>query len=711
MTRIRYVCITVVAATLLIAARGAPTETIAAPSLRDGDPELRRPVIETIRITPDTVWFCGARDAGEYATYFLVRRSYEWRRVGRATATPCPTRRSATGVLRNGARGADFTIAHVDSIARDDRGRRTGFAYLRVSDDRFKRVINLVPMLHPESRRLMWARYGMTADVDFASIGAVTATDSVLWIGLAGGISEGGGSIGGLFRVNRRTGTYVLMGNPSIEAATISGLAAAGRWLWVGTKRPGQHGGFAGMGLVRMDVPTLTWQAYAPKEYPLPDRLIEAMATDGRILAVATERGVAIATLPEDVNAEVARPYRDEVLTDWERRYFSPAFEQDSLVFDLATQAEATAAEAEEPRLIFALQMAPRGRERPLVEALAQVPAESLAVWFGDPPAYEAIGRRVANPTLVPLVLARMPWDALGVRFAAGVIGGLGARAPENARMELRRALVALDPPTAAAVEWEDHRAVLGRALTLVGDSTAVLWARTTLRLAVPRRAKDVSVRISPQRHGTALSAAASIVAAARDRSGLPLLISAVPVMDIREQGAGIAALATYDDPNAWRALVAFAKTRYLPPGGMLRALTPSAMRDSSVSVGVMEIMQRGLRERPDEVGLRMPILAAIKSLRLSALAPAVVEVLNHLPIPYGDLLATQAIETLVSLYGEADAPIYAERTPPPDVVQWWTQRIRQSPARPTVTLKDGTAAEARWRERQAVLHPIPKPR
>jgi hypothetical protein len=707
----RYVCITVVAATLLIAARGASTGAIAAPSLRDGDPDLRRPVIETIRITPDTVWFCGARDAGEHATYFLVRRSYEWRRVGRATATPCATHRSATGALRDGARGADFTIAHVDSIARDDRGRRTGFAYLRVSDDRFKRVINLVPMLHPESRRLMLARYGMTADVDFASIGAVTATDSVLWIGLAGGISEEGSSIGGLFRVNRRTGTYVLMGNPSIEATTISGLAAAGRWLWVGTKRPGQHGWNAGMGLVRMDVPTLTWQAYAPKEYPLPDRLIEAMATDGRILAVATERGVAVATLPEDVNAAVARPYRDEVLTDWERRYFSPAFENDSLVFDLATQAEATAAEAEEPRLVFAMQMAPRGRERPLVEALAQVPAESLAVWFGSPPAYETIGRMIANPTLVPLVLARTPWDALGVRFAAGVIGGLGVRAPDNARLALHRAFVALDPPTAAAVEREDHRAVLGRALTLVGDSTAVLWARATLRLAVSRRAKEVGVTISPQRHGTALSAAASIVAAARDRVGLPLLISAVPVMDVREQGAGIAALATYDEPNAWRALVAFAKTRYLPPGGMLRALTPSAMHDSSVAAGVMQLIQRGLREQPDEVGLRLPIVDAIKSLRLYAMAPAVVEMLNHLPIAYGDLLATRAIETLVSLYGESDAPTYAERTPPADVVQWWTQRIGQSLAGPIVTLKDGTAAEARWRERQAVLHPIPKPR
>lgn len=711
MTRIRHVLIAVVAATLPIAARSASAEVIAAQNLREKDPHLRRPVIETIRITADTVWFCGAHDADEHADYFFVRRSNEWRRVRGHTATACSTRRAGETVLRDRVRGADFTIRRVDSTALDERGRRTGFAYLRVTDDRFKQVINLVPMLHPETRRLFWARYGMTADVDFASIGAVTATDSVLWVGLAGGFSEGKGAVGGLFRVNRRTGEYVVLIAPSIEATTISGLAAAGRWLWVGTKRPGEHGWVAAEGLVRLEVPTLIWQGYARKEYPLPDRLITAVATDERILAVATERGVGIATLPEDVNAAVARSYRDEILTDWEQRYFSPAFEQDSLVFDLVTQAEAVAAQANEPRLIFAMQMVPRGRERPLVEALAPVPAESLAVWLGYPPAYENIGRIVASPTLVPFVLARTPWDALWMRFGAGVIGGLGANAPEDARLALHRAFVSLDRPIATAGEWEDYRAVLGRALTLVGDSTAVLWARTTLRLAVPRRAKDVGVTVVPQRHGTALAAAASIVGTARDQAGLPLLISAVPVMDTREQVAGAAALAAYDEPNAWRALVAFAEARYLSPGGMLRALTPSAMRDSAVAASVMQFMQRGLREPANDGGLRRLIVIAIKSLRLYEMAPAIVDVLAHLPIAYGDLLATQAIETLVNLYGASEAPTYAERTPPPEVITWWKQRVTQSLAAPTVTLKDGAAAEARWRERQAALHPMLKPR
>ncbi|MBW7932761.1 MAG: hypothetical protein H3C62_03945 [Gemmatimonadaceae bacterium] len=575
MARSTHVFISAMAATLLTAAHAVPPIVDAAPPRREGDSRLDRPVIASIRITPDTVWFCSARNANEYASYFFVRRTYEWRRVARATATPCPPRDPAYEAPTRRVRGADFTVVRMDSTARDDRGRRTGFSYLRVTDDRFNRVTDLVPMLHPGTRRALLTRYGMTADVDFATISAVTATDSVLWIGLAGGFSEGEGAVGGLFRVNRETGTYVLLLVPSVEAATITGLAAAGRWLWVGTKLPGEYGWHAGQGLARLDAPTLIWQGYAPKEDPLPDDLIEALATDGRLLAVATERGVAIASLPEDVNAAVARPYRDEVLKDWERRYFIPTFEHDSLVFDLGTKAEATAAQPEEPRLIFAMRMVPRGRERPLVDALARVPAESLDVWLESPPAYENIGRMVADPQFVPLVLAHAPWDAFWMRFAAGVLGALGANAPEEGRVALHRAFVALDAPARVPNEFEDHRAVLGRALTRVGDSTAVIWARTTLRLAVPRRAKDVGVTVVPQRHGTALAAASSIVATARDRDGLALLISAVPVLDVREQVAAAAALAAYDEPNAWRALVAFARGRYLP----LSALRPARLQ------------------------------------------------------------------------------------------------------------------------------------
>ncbi|MBW7932760.1 MAG: hypothetical protein H3C62_03940 [Gemmatimonadaceae bacterium] len=80
---------------------------------------------------------------------------------------------------------------------------------------------------------------------------------------------------------------------------------------------------------------------------------------------------------------------------------------------------------------------------------------------------------------------------------------------------------------------------------------------------------------------------------------------------------------------------------------------------------------------------------------------------LRLFPIPDGDRLATQAIEALVSLYGAADAPTYAERTPPPSVIEWWAQRVQKSPAGLTVSVDQGTAAVTSWRERQAKLHPL----
>jgi hypothetical protein len=205
-----------------------------------------------------------------------------------------------------------------------------------------------------------------------------------------------------------------------------------------------------------------------------------------------------------------------------------------------------------------------------------------------------------------------------------------------------------------------------------------------------------------PERHGEQLSAAASIVAAGRDRAGLGLLIAAVPVADIREQVAFAAALVRYADPNAWRALVAFGKSRSLHPAFALRAMTPAVMRDSSIAIIVMQMIHDALRDDPQNPGSRSVVLTAVVNLRLCALAPDLVEMLYRSPPFYGDVVAAQTIRTLVNLYGEADAPVYDGYSPSLHVVQWWKQRTTRSGADICVPADVGRAAELKWTARLA---------
>lgn len=666
----------------------------------DAESAVRLPAIDTIFVGPDTVWFCDSRAERLIAGYYFLRQSAEWRRIDRSTVAACPVR--ARVPRADTIRGADYLVTRQDSSIWDPLlQRRSQFPYLRVVDDRYQRTTTLLPNWSASTIRGYADRYGPAAVSDFATVGAATASDTMLWIGLRGGAPEDAGTVGGLYRVHRPSGAYTLLLFPQIEGLTISGLVTRGRWLWVGTTGRPWSNRRGVSGLVRYDNIAKDWHAYDPNENPLSDRFIQTIAADDRVFAVATRTGLAVAALPEDSLAPVPRPSRDEVLASWDIRKFQPAFVRDSLVFDLVPRsASSLAADAE--RLSFAMDMAPRGQERALFAALARVPVESLSVWRRSPPDHERLGAMIADQAVVPGLLATRPWSPAALFLASGVIGALGAKAPEPARAALLSEFTILDQPTTTAKTRDMYRGVLGRALTYVGDSTAVVWARGVLQRATKDRAGEVFINIVPERHGEQLSAAASIVAAGRDRAGLGLLIAAVPVADIREQVAFAAALVRYDDPNAWRALVAFGKARSLHPAFALRAMTPAVMRDSSIATIVMQMIHDALREDTRNPDFRSVVLTAVVNLRLCTLAPDLVEMLYRSPPFYGDMVAAQTIRTLVNLYGESDAPVYDGYSPSLHVVQWWKQRTARSGADTCVPADVGRAAELKWTARLA---------
>jgi len=664
-----------------------------------GESSLRLPAIDTIHVTPDTVWFCDSHTDRSTPGYYFARRSSEWKRIDRSSVAACPPRSRTASA--DTIRGIDYTITRQDSTEYDNLQRRARFPFLRLVDHRYRKTTTLLPDLSPSFVRSYAERYGPVGASNFASISTVSVTDTLLWIGLTGDAAQGAGSVGGLFKVHRPTGRFTLFLNPQLEASTVSSMVTVGRWMWIGTTRLHESLRLSLAGLVRYDAPSGNWHSYDPNKSPLPDRFIQAIATDGQILAVATRTSVAVARLPEDITTPIARPSRDEVLIGWEVQGFEPAFENDSLVFDLVPQQASTLAAAE-PRIAFAVEMAPKGRERPLAVALSRVPVESLSVWRRNAPNYEPLGTMIADRSLVPTLLATRPWSTPALFLASGVIGALGANAPERARAALLREFTALDDSATSASTRDLHRGVLGRALTRVGDSTAIRWARGTLKQASIDRAGGAFTNVVPSRHGEQLAAAASIVAAGRDRVGLGLLISAVPVADRREQVAFATALASYDDLDAWRSLVAFGKARFLPPGMVLHAMTPAKMRDSSIATVVMQLIHDALRDDVRNANLRGAVLTAAVNLRLCALGPALVEMLYTLPPAYGDMVAAQTIRTLVNLYGESAAPVYAGLSPSLEAVQWWKQRTARSDASTCVSAEAGRAAETKWNSRQA---------
>ena len=681
--------------TLVVTAVATSVGVSPAASAPDGPVYLRLPAISRIAVRRDTVWFCGTIEAGDArAEYYFVRRTREWRRVLGPSAAPCLVQGAPSATRSDTIRGAGFQVVRIDSTQYDSAGRRSGRVFLRLIDRAFGRQTDVVPRLDPKKRRAFVTTYGEAAGLDFADVSAIVANDTLLWIGLAGGFPEGEGAVGGIFMVHRPTGRYELLLDTLLEDATVSALVDGGRWLWVGTKVPGEYGWGGRAGLLRFDVRTRGWRSYQERTSPLPDPVIGAVASDGQLLAIATFRGLAVAELRPGSGVALP-PGRDEAVGGWDVRYFVPSFERDSLVFDLGTKARHTAMLADESRYIFAQGNAQPGHERPLVTALARVPSDSLSVWVEDWQQWDRLGAMMADSSLLPMLMGIGRWPGPGMLVAAGAIGGLGAQAPASVVDSIRRAFASLEGYDRAL-----YRVPLGRALALVGDSTSIRWARGVLQQAVSRGPAGRARSDAHERSVGELAAAAAIAGFVRDRASLGLVVSAVLVAEASEQSTFVGSLARYDDPNAWRALVAFARAKQLPRWQMLNVLSASALRDTDIANAVLQICRDELRNTSGEIPF--DVLEVARRLRLHPLAPDFVDKLASRAPSGADYLTEATFRALVDLTGRGDAPVYPERVPPRTVAEWWSRLAAAPGGLPQASPETGLRAVAAWSARQA---------
>lgn len=702
MHRLRHLTLLATTATA-IATTAAPSVRVSPPAtVPDGPVYLRLPRIGRIVVRPDTVWFCGHIEAGDaLADYFYVRRTREWRRVAGPTASACVAEGVPGAPISDTIRGADYQVVRIDSTRFDSAGQRSGRAHLQVIDRAFGRQTDLLPRLDPKRRSAFLAEYGEGVDLDFAAFGAIASNDTLIWIGLAGGFPEGEGAVGGIFKVSRPTGRYELLLDTLLEDATVSALVDGGRWLWVGTKVPGEYGWGGDVGLLRYDVRTRVWHSYQERTSPLPDPVIGPVTSDGQLLAVATARGLAVVELR--TGSDTTLPVgRDEAIGGWDVRYFIPSFARDSLVFDVGSKEQYQRQEADEARYKFVQRLSLVGHERPLFDALAHIRSDSLSQWIEDEAAWDRIGAKLADATLLPM-LFDIASRGEGRLLVAGAIGALGEKAPAAAVDSMRRAFLAYGAPGASPYNTDPWRSAYGRALALAGDSTSIRWARAVLQHALSRSPATRDSARRGELYNSELPAAAEILAAVRDRTGLSLIISAVPIASWTEGTAFVSALAAYDDPNAWRAMVGFASAFRTLRGQAVRVLTVSAMRDPAVSDAVMHFVREELRGGPKDAP--MAVIYGVGVLRLHELAPDLVRLLLRAPSSWpSTFLGELTIRVLVKLTGRADAPVFAEELPPRPVVEWWARLAAQPAGLPQALPAQGRRSEDEWVKRLAAM-------
>ncbi len=658
---------------------------------RGPEPSFQRPVVDAISIGTDTVWFCGRIGAQVVpVNFFWLRATREWKRAGATTPAPCAHRLGQYGneAGDTSSLGNGLKIIRIDG-KRDTNEAQITASHLRLVDSVRKRTTDLTRVADTALVRRLAESEEIERDTISALVGAAIANDSLVWVGLAGGFPEGQGEIGGIYRVDRRTGEHELILEDRLNAAAVTGIASVGRWLWVATEYPAEYGSYGSAGLLRMDQRTRTWEpeSYDASTSPIPDALIRTMKSDGRILAVATETGLAVVEL-RPVTGTAARSASDEdPIARWNLGYFRPAFVGDSLVFDVGTNPHGALGPTDEERYTFVQMYANLGHERRLFTALARIHVDSLAeaMVTGRP---EDTGAILADSALVPDLIAMMQGRRDGLPVAAYAIGSFGHHAPDSAVTELRSAFAALDAPPTRDEQRRWNRSILGRSLAMTGDSTAVLWARAELQRAMQTRKGEAG-------------AAAEILASTHDRTGLGLLISVIPTTGEIEYLTIIRALAAYDDVNAWGAMVSFARARKLPRQGVLDALIPAALHDTSVAKAANGLVREILLDSTNQT--RWAAAVAAGRLQMIGIAPDLVGLLEPGRLKRSDD-AWWAIRALVILSGRADAPVYADSLPPRSVFEWWQNWLSAAGGKPAVSDEDGRKAVSEWNARYDAL-------
>ncbi len=657
---------------------------------RGPEPSFQRPIVDAISIGNDTVWFCGRIGAQVVpVNFFWLRPTREWKRAVATNHAPCAHRLGQYGndPADTNPLGSGIRVIRVDG-KRADNNAQIGPSHLRIVDSAKKRTTDLDRVVDTALVHRLTAE-GEEIEIDTISayVGAAVANDSLVWVGLGGGFPEGQGEIGGIYRLDRRTGKHELIFEDRLAAATVTGIASVGHWLWVATEYPAEYGPFGDAGLLRMDQITRTWTSYDASISPIPDALIRTMKSDGKILAMATETGLAVIELHPASGTAAQRANEEDPIARWNLGYFTPTFVGDSLVFDIGANPHGAMGPTDEERYTFVQMYADLGHERHLFAALARINVDSLseAMVTGRP---EDTGAILADSALIPDLIAMMQARKDGLPVAAYAIGSFGQRAPASAVAELRSAFAAMDAPPTRDEQRRWNRSILGRSLAMTGDSTSVLWARAELQ------------RVMQTRKGEA-GAAAEILASAHDRTGLGLIISVIPTTGEIEYLTIIRALAGYDDVNAWGAMVSFARAKRLPRQAVLDALTPAALRDTSVAKAANGLLREIVADSTNTN--RWAAAFAAGRLQMIGLAPDLVSLLEPGRLKRADD-AWWAIRALVTLSGRADAPVYADSLPPRSIFEWWQNWLSAAGGKPAVSEEDGRKAVNAWNARYDAL-------
>jgi hypothetical protein len=302
------------------------------------------------------------------------------------------------------------------------------------------------------------------------------------------------------------------------------------------------------------------------------------------------------------------------------------------------------------------------GHEKPLYEALRGIPPDSLTVpaFSFENDAVEAF----ASPMFVPALLRMLGSPGEGGRIAATALVKLGPRAPKGVLDSLKRRFTALSALQRKDGNAESDLARLGAALTALGDSAALRWARAKLLDGTTPGPHD----------GSDLASAAEIAASARDRAGLNLMLANAAKASSGFSYYLVKSIGEYHDPRAWATLLE--QTRSASAEMKMQVLTDipaEAMRDSAAATRIRVVLAEFLANA-DDAGAR----AALAASKLGAiqLAPAIVELLRPGRTTQQHV-ATFAVMALKELTGAADAPTYAEGVwPPRSVYEWWKARV-----------------------------------
>ena len=656
----------------------------------EGTPRLDRPDVYGIAVRRDTIWFCAIapRDT-QHVAYGFARASRTWKTI--PGDRPCG---SAKRVVRTShldtmplslSGGLRIEVA---SPPRDSSGARQGRSALRFVDSLHSQSLELRPGVPPRRvARLVGQAGYVDEDTTAVTVGGFVANDSLVWIGLTGGFPEGEGALGGVHRIDRRSGAWQYIVDSTLAVHAVTGLAQTRDWLWVGTERPAEYGAFGQAGLRRLDLRTGAWRQFTSANSPAPDARIMHVAGDENAVAVASEKGLAV--------IELRRTGNPREIERWNTRHFVPGFSGDSLVIRLGASSEALTDAAESP-YIFAQAFGRRGHERDVFDQLKKVPLPitraAIEGSFAGVPS-----RSLANPAYAPILVTMLSSGPGPERTAAAAIRRLGDRTPADVRVATRAVYASLDTASRPTGTELERMETLAAALRAFGDSTAIHQARRRL----DRADSAIPPGIDPDLRLAIVATAANIVAEAHDPRGLTLVIansSVEPALDMSLMNS----LARYDSPRSWLRLIDIVERRHAEMSRsddpdfywreVLRRATPGAFADPTTAKRMKDYIRLGLQS-PHEQS-RLAAIGAIRQGRLSGFGSNLVGALSD-----STIAAPLASSTLVLLYGRADAPPFARPIPRASIA-WWKKVMAGKPA--VVPRAKGDAALRTWTLRTA---------